>query len=149
MTIKSYNFAKRKPSIKELEWWNGRHEGLKILWSLRPCGFKSRFEHFGVKPVNRRALHFFNAFHLFPINYRIFASMNRLKPARTTLHTNFAILFVKYSRYICIECNILHLGNVQINLPLNSTYQYFCKILNVNIIKRNERKNQTLYPARG
>ncbi len=28
-----------------LEWWNGRHEGLKILWSLRPCGFESRFEH--------------------------------------------------------------------------------------------------------
>lgn len=28
-----------------LEWWNGRHERLKIFWSLRPCGFKSRFEH--------------------------------------------------------------------------------------------------------
>ena len=25
-----------------LEWWNGRHEGLKILWPLRLCGFKSR-----------------------------------------------------------------------------------------------------------
>ena len=28
-----------------LEWWNGRHEGLKILWPLRLCGFKSRFEY--------------------------------------------------------------------------------------------------------
>ena len=39
----------RKRSIphapRMLEWWNGRHEGLKILWSLRPCGFESRFEH--------------------------------------------------------------------------------------------------------
>ncbi len=26
-------------------WWNGRHEGLKILWPLRLCGFKSRFEY--------------------------------------------------------------------------------------------------------
>ncbi len=33
------------PLKGQLEWWNGRHEGLKILWSLRPCGFKSRFEH--------------------------------------------------------------------------------------------------------
>ena len=23
-------------------WWNGRHEGLKILWLLQLCGFKSR-----------------------------------------------------------------------------------------------------------
>ena len=23
-------------------WWNGRHEGLKIPWASRPCGFKSR-----------------------------------------------------------------------------------------------------------
>ena len=23
-------------------WWNGRHAGLKILWPLRLCGFKSR-----------------------------------------------------------------------------------------------------------
>jgi hypothetical protein len=23
------------------EWWNGRHEGLKILWPLRPCRFES------------------------------------------------------------------------------------------------------------
>lgn len=28
-----------------LEWCNGSHEGLKIPWSLRPCGFESRFEH--------------------------------------------------------------------------------------------------------
>ena len=28
-----------------LEWWNGRHEGLKILWPLRLCGFKSRSEY--------------------------------------------------------------------------------------------------------
>ena len=31
-----------------LEWWNGRHEGLKILWPLRLCGFKSRLEY---KPI--------------------------------------------------------------------------------------------------
>ena len=30
---------------RSLEWWNGRHEGLKILWPLRLCGFKSRFEY--------------------------------------------------------------------------------------------------------
>ena len=31
--------------FRMLEWWNGRHEGLKILWPLRLCGFKSRFEY--------------------------------------------------------------------------------------------------------
>ena len=30
-----------------LEWWNGRHEGLKILWPLRLCGFESHFEYIG------------------------------------------------------------------------------------------------------
>ena len=30
---------------KLLGWWNGRHEGLKILWPLRLCGFKSRSEY--------------------------------------------------------------------------------------------------------
>ena len=33
------------PFFRMLEWWNGRHEGLKILWPLRLCGFKSRFEY--------------------------------------------------------------------------------------------------------
>ena len=32
-------------SVRKLEWWNGRHEGLKILWPLRLCGFESRFEY--------------------------------------------------------------------------------------------------------
>ena len=32
-------------SARRLEWWNGRHEGLKILWPLRLCGFESRFEY--------------------------------------------------------------------------------------------------------
>ena len=27
------------------EWWNGRHEGLKIPWPLRLCGFESHFGH--------------------------------------------------------------------------------------------------------
>ena len=26
-------------------WWNGRHEGLKIPWPLRSCGFESRSGH--------------------------------------------------------------------------------------------------------
>ncbi len=34
-----------EPHLLMLEWWNGRHEGLKILWPLRLCGFESRFEH--------------------------------------------------------------------------------------------------------
>ena len=36
------NFATQKPPP---EWWNGRHEGLKIPWPLRLCGFESRFGH--------------------------------------------------------------------------------------------------------
>ena len=39
------NAAFTSPLLRMLEWWNGRHEGLKILWSLRLCGFESRFEH--------------------------------------------------------------------------------------------------------
>ena len=27
------------------EWWNGRHEGLKIPWPLRLCGFESHFRY--------------------------------------------------------------------------------------------------------
>ena len=27
------------------KWWNGRHEGLKIPWALRPCGFEPRFRY--------------------------------------------------------------------------------------------------------
>ena len=34
-----------KDMSRMLEWWNGRHEGLKILWPLRLCGFKSCFEY--------------------------------------------------------------------------------------------------------
>ncbi len=45
-----------------LEWWNGRHEGLKILWLLQLCGFKSRFEYTGkiLKPC-------------YPYRYRAFS----------------------------------------------------------------------------
>ena len=41
------NFAAEFPikGKEMLEWWNGRHEGLKIPWPLRLCGFESRFEH--------------------------------------------------------------------------------------------------------
>ena len=41
------NFATEFPikGKEMLEWWNGRHEGLKIPWPLRLCGFESRFEH--------------------------------------------------------------------------------------------------------
>ena len=41
------NFAVEFPKwgMEMLEWWNGRHEGLKIPWPLRLCGFESRFEH--------------------------------------------------------------------------------------------------------
>ena len=48
MTSKSIIFASANSTDRWLwlqEWWNGRHEGLKILWSLRLCGFESRFEH--------------------------------------------------------------------------------------------------------
>ncbi len=30
---------------KEGEWWNGRHEGLKIPWVYNPCGFNSHLAH--------------------------------------------------------------------------------------------------------
>ena len=41
------NFAAEFPikGKEMLEWWNGRHEGLKIPWPLRLCGFESRFEY--------------------------------------------------------------------------------------------------------
>ena len=42
------NFAvlfHRKHVQELLGWWNGRHEGLKILWPLRLCGFKSHSEY--------------------------------------------------------------------------------------------------------
>ena len=42
--VASSSLVFRSPH-RMLEWWNGRHEGLKILWPLRLCGFKSRFEY--------------------------------------------------------------------------------------------------------
>ena len=39
------HFVISKRENRLLEWWNGRHEGLKILWPLRLCGFESRFEY--------------------------------------------------------------------------------------------------------
>ena len=37
------------------EWWNGRHEGLKIPWPLRLYEFESRFRHFpSVELLSRR-----------------------------------------------------------------------------------------------
>ena len=41
-----------------LGWWNGRHEGLKILWPLRLCGFKSRSEYSQSLTVNQLAIIF-------------------------------------------------------------------------------------------
>ena len=43
--VASSSLVFRSPFLRMLEWWNGRHEGLKILWPLRLCGFKSRFEY--------------------------------------------------------------------------------------------------------
>ena len=35
----------RKTKIRLPKWWNGRHEGLKIPWPLRLCGFESHFRY--------------------------------------------------------------------------------------------------------
>ena len=42
-----------KPTVPE--WWNGRHEGLKIPWALRPCGFEPRFRYFGINKVTYKS----------------------------------------------------------------------------------------------
>ena len=39
-------------------WWNGRHEGLKILWPLRLCGFKSR-SGYRKRPIEFQSVAFF------------------------------------------------------------------------------------------
>ncbi len=44
---------------KLLGWWNGRHEGLKILWPLRLCGFKSRSEYRGCLQISIWVASFF------------------------------------------------------------------------------------------
>ena len=42
------------------EWWNGRHEGLKIPWLLQLCGFESRFGHYTARAITQaRAVHVF------------------------------------------------------------------------------------------
>ena len=41
-----------------LEWWNGRHEGLKIPWPLWLCGFESRFEHRKPSVISRLQMAF-------------------------------------------------------------------------------------------
>ena len=42
---KEKSFRLKITNIRLLEWWNGRHEGLKIPWPSRLCGFESRFEY--------------------------------------------------------------------------------------------------------
>ena len=49
-------------SIRMPRWWNGRHVGLKIQWSLRPCGFKSRPGYdYRLKPAEFQRVFLFEA----------------------------------------------------------------------------------------
>ena len=41
--IKNYLLSLSRRKLPE--WWNGRHEGLKIPWPLRLCGFESHFRY--------------------------------------------------------------------------------------------------------
>ena len=63
---KDFRAGHKPVSARKLEWWNGRHEGLKILWPLRLCGFESRFEYREPRRIFCVALLF--------LQFRIFAA---------------------------------------------------------------------------
>ena len=58
-----HNFAEQSEGGRQLllhltrlvEWWNGRHEGLKILWPLRLCGFESHFDYTNIAERRNQA----------------------------------------------------------------------------------------------
>lgn len=59
----------RRPRLgcrKAAEWWNGRHEGLKIPWPLRLCGFES---HFGYRSACRLPVHL-GSLHAFSLRFQ-------------------------------------------------------------------------------
>jgi putative endonuclease len=51
-------------------WWNGRHAGLKILWPLRLCGFKSR-SGYKFKALFMRAFYFYFIFYTYILKSKI------------------------------------------------------------------------------
>ncbi len=79
------------------EWWNGRHEGLKIPWPLRLYEFESRFRHFpSVELLSRREF-FCYPLHLFaPYMY-----MGRYCPKEGKNNEKLTYYFVDVRKLIC------------------------------------------------
>ena len=77
-------FSSRRRTLNDVLlpwWWNGRHEGLKIPWPFRLCGFESRLGHRKQKASSFlfSAFCIFRALH-FPQN-RPFLAIFFLQPA--------------------------------------------------------------------
>ena len=81
------------------EWWNGRHEGLKIPWPLRLYEFESRFRHFpSVELLSRREF--------FCCSYTPLYVYGVILPQRGKKQRKTDILFCR-----CVEIDILVLQN--------------------------------------
>ena len=81
------------------EWWNGRHEGLKIPWPLRLYEFESRFRHFpSVELLSRREF--------FCCSYTPLYVYGVILPQRGKKQRKTDILFCRY-----VEIDMLTLQN--------------------------------------
>ena len=81
------------------EWWNGRHEGLKIPWPLRLYEFESRFRHFpSVELLSRREF--------FCCSYTSLYVYGMILPQREKKQRKTDILFCR-----CVEIDMPTLQN--------------------------------------
>ena len=105
------------------EWWNGRHEGLKIPWPLRLYEFESRFRHFpSVELLSRRE--FFLLFLSPPYMY-----MGWYCPKEGKNNEKLTYCFVDMWKLICQPCKIIvydFLVRVRTCARLPTAMLFFC-----------------------
>ena len=102
------------------EWWNGRHEGLKIPWPLRLYEFESRFRHFpSVELLSRREF--------FCCSYTSLYVYGGILPQRGKKQRKTDILFCR-----CVEIDTLVLQNGCIYS--SRAYAYVCAPSNSDVV---------------
>ena len=104
------------------EWWNGRHEGLKIPWPLRLYEFESRFRHFpSVELLSRREF--------FAVPIPLYMYMGRYCPKEGKNDEKQTYYFVRVWNLICQHCKIVEsclLVRTRMCARLPTAMLFFC-----------------------
>ncbi len=117
------------------EWWNGRHEGLKIPWPLRLYEFESRFRHFpSVELLSRRE--FFLLFLSPPYMY-----VGRYCPKEGKNNEKLTYYFVDVWKLICKPCKLSYVVFSYVCVRAR-TFQQRCCFFAVTSVTRREKSGQ-------